>query len=744
MVNFDGYWISAFPNDDIANPQLSNTIKDVYNGFKPDELPKDTKAFLYGKDFNINKEIISAEIRICGLGYFEGYINGFKISEDVLTPSFSVYNKTIYYSSYDITNYIQEENRLGIILGSGFYNQYEDDEWNYGTAPWRGQNKFLADLTLHYLDGTSEHVITDKTWKYSECEIQYQNIRSGEYHDMNLHVKNWDETSSSMLTWENVYIHKAPKAKIKKEIIKPIRKFEEAEVVSIKKISDDIHIVTLDKNIAGWAKINLKGNKGDIVKCEFTDKFNKDTYDVDDSMKVYTNNLFQTFTIKLSGKKDICEPKFCYFGFQYIKIYGLKYTPEKEDFTIYSVHNSFKKHGDFWCNNETINKIHNLCTHTYINNWQSIPTDCPQREKNGWTCDGWLASEYGLINYDSLNGYKKWLDDMLDDQKENKDFSPIIPNPDWDMGKYNLFDPLWSGAIIVINHNIYKYYEDKKLLSKYYPAMKDYMDTLANNTTDYLFTDKDISSLGDWCDLSNEGGMSKTTSNFFVSNVFHVILLKYMLYFAKELEDVSAIDIYSSRIKKIIDKINKKWFDYEKSLYFEDSQAAIALCAYYNIIPKAHHKKAVDNLISMIEKNNNHINCGIIGTWAIFDLLSKEGYKNKALDILLNTDYPSYGNMLENGATTLWEDWKGKSSLNHPMFGTVDAWIHKNIGGIDYINGEYTICIPDIKEITHAKTGLHSKDGFVIIEWEKTDKGYEINIDAPKNLIGKLKIDNVQ
>ncbi|MBQ0106170.1 MAG: family 78 glycoside hydrolase catalytic domain [Armatimonadetes bacterium] len=744
-MNQNAKWISAFEHNSPVNPELAGIRKDVYEGFDPKNFPKDTKAFQFAKNFEVKNKIMSAELKVTACGYFKAYINGFRIGRDVLTPSFTDFDRTIYYSTYDISNYITENNRISLLVGNGYYNMYEDDTWNFGKAPWRGQAKAIATITLEYLDGTSEEVLTDETWKYTESAIQYQNIRSGEYHDMNLYHKNWTCQDFDISDWKPVYIHSgklAPKGTLKKEIIKPIKKFrdhkQDAKIISIEKLDENIHLVTLDKNTVGWTRIRLTGKKDDVLKFEFIE------YDDNKNLDVFTKNTFQTFEVRLSGREEFCEPKFSYYGFKYIKIYG-NYEPQEEDFTIYSVHNDFKKHSEFFCDNETINKIHDICARTYIENWQSIPTDCPTREKNGWTADGWLACEYGLMNYSSLSGYKKWLRDIALDWETFGDPSPIIPNPGWGNEAENnrTYDPIWSGVMIMLNFYIYKYTMDKKFLASYYPYMKEYIERVEGKFEDGLLTEKTMASLGDWADWNWENMQSIYTDKIFVSNAFVYILMQNMAYFSLILGSKPDFEHYTDSASAIKDRINRKWFDYDNNYYFENSQTAQALGLFFDLVPEDRYDKCAENLLAMLDRSHNHINCGIVGTWIIFDTLTKLGQKQRALDILLNEDQPGFAYMIKRGATTLWETWDGQCSRNHPMFGTVDAWIQKNIGGLEYIEGEFVFTVPDLAGINRAKTSLKTDQGFVVCSWTKTAKSYNVNVEAPEDVTVKLKFDSI-
>ena len=741
-MNPQAKWISAFKDNNIVAKDLAGKLKDVYEGFDPKDLPQDTKAFMFVKDFSVNKKLKSAELKVTACGYFEAYINGSKIGDHVLTPSFTDYDKVIYYSSYDISNYIKSNNRIGLLVGNGFYNQYEDDEWGFGKAFWRGNTKACVTLSLSYDDGTCEDIVSDESWLYSESYIQYQNIRSGEYHDMNMYKSDWCLPNNDIFDWNKVYLHPAPKGKLCKEIINPVKKFssgqEEVKIVKIEKTDDKTTLITLDKNTVGWARIKLKGVKDDIIKIEFIESEKT-------NLASFTYNTFQTFEVKLSGGEDICEPKFSYYGFQYIKIYG-NYEIKAEDITIYSVHNDFVRYNNFSCNNETINKIHEMCARTYILNWQSIPTDCPTREKNGWTGDGWLGISYGLLNFDSILGYKKWLLDIAGDWDRFGDPSPIIPNPGWsNLKKENkTWDPTWAGVMIMLCYYIYKYTQDINIISEFYPYMKAYIDRVESLREGDLLSGENSNALGDWVDIDFDwrGAKSKWTEPYCVTNMIYYNLLKIMTGFANILGKGEDEKSFSSSLS-IKDKINKKWYNFDKNYYFEKSLTASALGILFDMIPQDNYENHVTYFLKVIDDFDNKLNCGIVGIWAIFDTLAKIGQKQKALDIILNSDYPGFSYMINEGATTLWETWDGLSSRNHPMFGTVDGFIQKSIGGLDYIDGEFILTVPDLKEIDKAKTSLKTNRGLVSCSWERQKDNYIIDIDAPDDLPIKLLFDSM-
>ncbi len=272
--------------------------------------------------------------------------------------------------------------------------------------------------------------------------------------------------------------------------------------------------------------------------------------------------------------------------------------------------------------------------------------------------------------------------------------------------------------------------------------MKAYIDRVETLRAGKLLSKENSNALGDWVDIDYDwrAAKSKWTEPYCVTNMIYYNLLKIMVGFANILGKTEDEKSFTSSLS-LKDLINEKWYNYEKSFYFEKSMTASALGILFDMVPKDNYEKHIAHFLKVIDDRNNKLNCGIVGVWAIFDALSKIGQKQKALDIILDSEYPGFGYMLKEGATTLWESWEGSSSRNHPMFGTVDGFIQKSIGGLDYIDGEFGLTVPDLQEIDKAKTSLKTNRGLVSCSWEKGKGNYIIEIDAPDDVAVKVRID---
>lgn len=697
-------------------------------------------SYLFSKDFEVGKSISFAQVSICGLGYYELYLNGNKVGNHVLDPAYTAFDKRCFYVSYDILEDIKSgTNRLNVLLGNGFYDQSALDIWGFQNARWRGKTRFILTLQIKYSNGKTQIISSDDSWRFHESYIKYQNIRCGERHDMR-ELRFSGGFKEDITKWPSAYIisdFSVPN--LTAESMPPIRIIKAAKPSSIDRDEDGACIVKFPQNMTGWAKLVLTGSPGQTVKIEFLERHNLN-WDMDIPIDVrldeFVKKDFQCFYVTLSGGLEICEPKFSYYGFQYLKITGLEYVPKSGDITGYFIHTDLKRAGKLDCSLDMVNKIHAMTVRTFLNNYHSIPTDCPHREKNGWMCDGWLASEAGILNFDMLTSYKKWIQDMADDQYISGNMSPIVPNCDWGIADDRLFDVQWTGAMIMICDYLYRYYGKTDIIEDNYSNMVRFLNYVQGFIDNSLFKEG-LTALGDWLDVDEKPFEDKVwqpgrTDNVFCNDIFYYVLLIKMADFAKILDIPDDISNYNKTAASVKLALNKKYLR-EDARYFDNSQMSMAMAICFDLLPEDVYDKAVNNFITDIaEKDNYHLNTGIVGTKYLFDALYKLNRCDLAFKIICQEDYPGYGFMVKNGSTTLWEDWKAAASLSHPMLGSIDAFFYKVIGGINYNYNYLNIKIPDKSlGISYSRARYHSIQGSIYVRWEYTDNALVVDLEVP-------------
>jgi alpha-L-rhamnosidase len=700
----------------------------------------------FRKTFSSNKKIKEARAYIAAAGLFELYINGNRVGDHQLDPSFTRYDRRNLYVTHDVTAYLKENNTIGVLLGNGWYNHQSTAVWYFHEAPWRSRPKFCLDLKITYQDGTQESISSDTNWKTSTGGLVFNSIYTAEHHNASAVQKGWNTVDFDDSHWEKSIPTAAPSNNIVAQALHPIRHTKEIQPISMQKISPQKYIFDLGRNIAGISRIKLKGEPGTVLRVTHAELMGDDgQIDLSNIIVHYRptdeSDPFQTDIYTLSGDGiETFAPKFNYKGFQYIEVVSSKPIElTREDVTGIFMHSDVPAIGKINSSNPLINKLWSATNNAYLSNLYGYPTDCPQREKNGWTGDAHIAIEMGLYNFDGITVYEKWLADHRDEQQPNGVLPAIIPSSGW--GYHWANGPDWTSSLAIIPWQIYLFYGDAKLLADCYENIKRYVDHITTISPGFITH----WGLGDWVPVK-----SKTPKEFTSSIYYYVdanLLAKAARMFGKEAD----YQKYSNLANNIKKEINAQFFNPEKSIYGSGFQTELSTALFWGIVPEAHQEKVADALAKRVAADNFHIDVGLLGSKAILNALSENGYSDLAYKLATQDDFPSWGAWIKQGATTLFEDWKvdakrmGAMSRNHIMFGEIGAWFYKALGGIkpDPQN-------PGFKNILlapHFVIGLERFEathrgpyGTIISAWRKTKKNIDYRVTIPPNSTAKLTL----
>ena len=430
-------------------------------------------------------------------------------------------------------------------------------------------------------------------------------------------------------------------------------------------------IFDFGQNMSGYIGLTVRGNAGVRLQFRYAERLSQDgSLDQSNINNLLSDSLFQVdrYTLKGDGE-EIWAPKFVYHGFRYVEVSCIGPWPELT-LTANAINTSFESAGEFSSSDEMVNAIQQSTLWSFRNNFIGFPTDCPQREKNGWTGDAQLACETGVSNFKMYNSYDKWLRDLRDEQQPDGSLPGIVPTSGW--GYYWGNGPAWDIACIVIPWTVYEYTGDTTILSENFTMMKKYVDYMQSRSKDLI---ADFG-LGDWIPVKTETPVGVTSTGYFyygaatVSKAADILLKK---------EEGAR---YRQLAEQIKGAFHKKYFDPAKVTYANGSQTALSCALFHNLVPEKWVKEVYRKLVAVIHEKDDHIDTGILGAKYVPQVLSRFGDAALALKMITNKTYPGWGYWIENGATTLWEDWKGESSLNHIMLGDVSSWFYKNITGI--------------------------------------------------------------
>jgi alpha-L-rhamnosidase len=637
-----------------------------------------TVAAWYRKSFTIHKPIRSARVYIAVAGLYELYFNGRRIGDHYMDPMYTRFDRRNFYVTYDVTKELQRgDNVIGVILGNGWYNMQTVATWYFDKAPWRARPRWMMDLRITYTDGSTETLLTDKSWKTTLSNLRFNNIYTGEQVDANNDLPGWNDVNFDDRKWKAVTIMGAPSPQIVSQMLYPIRRAETIPPIECTKLNDTDYVYDLGRNISGISQITLTGAPGTVIRLRHSEKLYDNGHTDISNIAV---DFFQpdslhpllTDQYTLSGNAtETFSPEFSYKGFRYVEVTSNKPVQlDKTNLTAFFTHSDVPNAGTISSSDTIINQLWRATNNSYLANLQGYPTDCPQREKNGWTGDAHMAIEAGLYNFDGITIYEKWLVDIRDEQEPNGLFPAIVPSSGWGYFHYNTVD--WLSSLLIIPWELYRFYGDSRALQDNYEAMKRYVDYLDDTHPDGLIRE----GLGDRERIKHQADTGLTSTCYYYNDA--VILAKTARLFHKKGDE----DRYDRLAQKISTVFNQKYYHDEIRGYGSGYQTENSMALYWDLVPGGQKAAVASSLAESVTRDSLHLDIGILGNVALLNALSENGYADIAYRLVTKMSYPSWGYWMTQGMTTLAETWNMKTSLNHVFMGEISAWLFKGLGGI--------------------------------------------------------------
>ncbi len=703
-------------------------------------------APMFRKSFTTDKNIASAKLYVSAAAYYKLYINGEVPGKVKLDPGYTHYDKKNLYSTYDIAKFLKKgENVVATVLGNGFYNESAPvATWDFEKARWRDRAKMIMEIHVEYTDGTKLLIPTDETWKTAIGPHVYNNIYSGETYDARKEIASWNKPLFDDTKWGNAVPAKAPSQMLISQTMQPVRVTKEYPAVSMQSFGDTVFVFDMGINLTGVCHIKVRGNRGTKVTLTHGELLKSngrlEMRNLDIYYKPLKNIEFQTDTYFMKGEgEESFSPEFTYHGFRYVEVKAdHPVILKKEDLSAFFIHTDLERVGNFSCSNELLNKIWEASNQSYLCNLHSIPTDCPQREKNGWTADAHVAIDLGLLNFDGIKFYEKWMSDFIDNQKPEGNISGIIPSSGW--GYDDWIGPVWDAALFIIPDALERYYGDTKTIEKLYKTCENYLKYLKNKE------DKDGAvtyGIGDWVYYKTQTPTDYTTTCFYYrDNVL-------MSYFA----EITGHDSnpYKQKAESLKALINKNYFNKETCLYVNGAQTAQAVALALEIVPKEYEAKVAKKLNKAIVENNYHLDFGVLGSKYVPRMLSKYGYAETAYKMATQKTAPSWGNWVQQGFTTLAETWVlspdfHDASVNHVFLGDISAWMVNSLAGINYDTKERgfrkIIIKPDyVEDLSWVKGEYRSVKGLIKSEWMREGDQIKLSVTIPANTTATIYTD---
>lgn len=699
----------------------------------------------FRKTFTPSKKVRSARLYVATAGLSEIFVNGQRVGDHWLDPMYTRFDKRNLYVTYDVTTQLKDsQNAIGVLLGNGWYNHQSTAVWDFHKAAWRNRPRFCLNLRIVYDDNTTETIVTDETWKTSLSPIVFNSIYTAEHQDARLEQKDWNTAGFNDSAWKLVKKVSNPSALVVAQMMHPVRHVKEISPTGFKRISAQKYVYDLGRNISGVTKLTVKGTRGTTLRLKHGEQLdslgNVDQSNIDVHYRPTDDtDPFQTDIYVLSGAgEETFIPHFNYKGFQFIEVSSDQPVElTRESLVGFFMHSDVPEVGSIVSSSETLNKIWEATNNSYLSNLFGYPTDCPQREKNGWTGDAHIASETGLYSFDGITIYEKWLADHRDEQKADGVLPSIVPTAGWGYEWGN--GPDWTSTIAIIPWNIYLFYGDQKLLADCYENIKRYVDHIDSMSPNGLTN----WGLGDWVPVKS------VTPKELTSSIYYYVDATILSNAAKLLNKTEDAAKYSALSKKIADAINAKYLNKETGIYGTGLQTELSAPLYWGIVPEETKEKVIANLVSRVNADGDHIDVGLLGTKTILNALSENGHADLAYKIATQETFPSWGYWIKNGATTLYENWpidaKSDISRNHIMFGEIGAWIYKALGGIkpdpEHPGFQNVILQPNfVKDLNSFSATHEGPYGKIVSSWKRQGTTVQLNVEVPPNSTATLYV----
>ena len=714
------------------------------------------------KKVMVQEGIREARLSVCGLGFYRFWLNGQELTRGHLSPYISAADDVIDYDVYDLTDHITTgENVLGFLLGNGMQNGFGGYVWDFEKATWRSAPKLAVCLRLTYEDGTVTELEADETFRWAPSPTVSDELRMGEEYEAAREIPGWNLPGFDDSGWKPAISVEAPKGKSVVCEAHPIVCTRELKPVAIRPDTvltiahhEEVfsgYLYDFGENCAGIPLLKVKGHPGQKITMIFGEYIREDgTFTVDNLWFIRPEYLDMPLYIQkdeytcAGAGEETWEPSFTYHGFRYALVCGI--TPEQatEDLLTYRVMNSdLGDRGGFRCSDEVLNKLQRMTEIATLANFYHFPTDCPHREKNGWTGDAVLSAEHTLLNYDAADNYYEWMRHVRASMEEAGNFPSIVPTAN---GWGNDVNPAWDVVLVHIPYMVYRFTGRKDIVEETLPEIWRYIHLIIGVTDERGLIGV---GLGDWC-----APYGLRSPVLFTSSVVCMDLCEKAAFLFRVCgrEDQAAFcqgqaDRYRSAIRKhLID-----WDTYTAvgcDSPHTGSQTSQAMAIYYNIFTEEEKEAAFRVLLEKIKEENDHLDTGVLGARVLFFVLSRFGCTDLAHKIMVDPTYPSYGQWVARGETSLCEDFnrydQQVASLNHHFWGSISAWFIQCLCGIHFNPDADDIHRADITPhfaagLTEA-SGYHiCPDGKIEARWNRTGEDtVDLTVTIPEGIHGKL------
>ena len=713
---------------------------------KPDHYFECRNSPMLRKSFPITRPVKAAQVSIVGMGYYELYLNGAKVGDHVLDPAWTSYHNNALYVTYDIASTLKRgKNAFGVQLANGMYNQGRPDTWLFHKAPWKAFPQMRLQLDITYDDGTQERIVSDESWKASSGPIFWDQLRVGVMYDARREQPGWNTSEFDDSKWQPAVLREGVTGTLAAQACEPIKVMKTLKPVNVAAGTDGVYEFDFGQNIAGWSRLKVSGKEGTEVTMD------------------HGHGQTQTDVYILKGQgEEIWEPGFTYHGFGKVKVTGLPKAPDKNTLDARVVYTSFEDRGAFECSNPLLNKIVDMTRWSYIGNFVGIPTDCPHREKNGWSGDAQIAAEIGLTYYGSEAAYTRWMLDFQAVQALDGKLPCIVPDGGNGWGERFLDGPAWESAYLIIPWHVFEYRGDRRILEHHYENYKRWIawyrdeskvitkkrfkgEATGNAPGSKYKNPQQVNQgniiyygIGDWAGGGN-------TPFEITSTAYYYNAAKIISRIARLLGKSADEKEYADLAAATKTAFNQAFYDANTGTYSNGSHTGMSAALYFGLVESNNEKRVADNLAEGLRKNDYKIQVGCLGSKFLLRALAEHGHLDTAYKIITNINSPGWGFQAASNRTTLAESLNGGGSDNHVFTGDVAAWMMHYLAGIRHDPAhpgfQRFLIKPEIPaDLTWVKAHHDSPYGRIMVAWKRTGGALALDITVPANSVAEVFI----
>jgi alpha-L-rhamnosidase len=742
-----GDWQGQWIGDGRSAPALE---QDFYD---------DHPAPLLRREFQVFGSVRRARLYISGLGYYEAFLNGVKIGDQVLDPGWTEYAERILYSTFDVTSMLQSgNNAIGVMLGNGWYNPLPLRF--FGTLNQRdhltiGMPKVIATLAIDYADGSDSLVVTDSAWTTHDGPILRNNVYLGEKQDARLAQDGWSSPGFDDSAWQPAVFAEAPGGQLTAQAQPPIRITGRLEPVAVTEPDPGSFVIDMGQNFAGWVRMRVQGTAGTEVKLRYGELLHpgngrlngltavagqiKAHWGIDGGPGAPPTAYQEDTYILRGGDVEYYQPHFTFHGFRYVEVRGYPGTPTVDDFVGLRLSADLERTGSFECSNELFNQIREMVDWTFLSNVFSVQSDCPGREKWGYGGDIVVSAEAFIYSFDMARFYGKVVRDFASEARPGGGVPDTAPDAGPDLGQGDGAGAVgWQLAHPRLLELAHQFYGDRRLIEEQYARTVGIVDFLGQLAVNDMLE----RGIGDYLNL-DPATLALTSTAFYYHHATAVAS------FARLLGNAADAGRYEALAAAIKTAFITRFLDPATGQFDTGTQTAQAVALWYDLTPPDQRAPALGVLISAIEqRHSGHVSTGMYGTKMMLDVLRRSDRNDVAFSMADKRDYPGWGRMIGSGATTIWEHWSGEQDLashNHPLLGSINEWFYRSLLGInpaaDAVGFDKAVIRPQGTGLLEWVRGHYtSVRGDITVQWRNDAGDFVLDVTIPPNMTAVIHV----